>query len=219
MSPKKPTAKSEPKPPEYEIIRGVAQGTPEWHALRCGLITASNFNDVQASGIGSAPSKTRDLYMRKLAGEIVTGMPAEDWAGNKYTERGKAMEDEARKKYAFLKNVDPESVTFVKRGRFGGSPDSLVGDNGILEIKTMAPHLLILELQKLVVPNEHHAQCQGLLWLTEREWIDVALYYRGMPMPIRRMYRDDNYINNLRYALASFIEDLDAMVEAIKREL
>jgi hypothetical protein len=219
---KKPSASSPPakpdRPPllgEIQIIRGIEQGTDQWRALRLGKITASCFNDVQAGGVGSAPSKTRDLYMRKLAGEIITGIPAEHYT-NKYMERGNAMEPQARAKYAFMKNVDLDQITFIDRGRIGGSPDAFVGTDGILEIKTMAPHLLIEHISRDGIAVEHHAQCQGLLWLSDREWIDCASYYTGMPMKVARMYRDQNYIRNLERAVVSFLADLDEMVARVK---
>lgn len=191
------------------------QGEPEWFACRKGIPTASMFATVMASGKGGADSKTRRTYMLKLAGEIITGEPMENYS-NGYMERGKSMEDEARDFYAFSQNVDPERVGFIRNGEKGCSPDSLIGSAGLLEIKTKAPHLLIDALLKEDFPPEHKAQCQGQLWVAEREWVDLALYFSKMPMRVIRAYRDESYIKTLSDAVDAFNAELAAIVEQVR---
>ena len=89
------------------------QNTPQWYEARLGIPTASMFATVMASGRGGGESKTRADYMRKLAGEILTGEPMEAFS-NSNMERGKIMEDEARDLYAFLKNCEPQRVGFIR---------------------------------------------------------------------------------------------------------
>src|SRR6185312_8191995 len=96
-------------------------------------------------------------------------------------ERGKIMEDEARNFYAFTSAVEPERVGFIQNGPRGCSPDSLIGASGMLEIKTALPHILIDRILKDDAPPEHKAQCQGNLWIAEREWIDLAIYWPRLP--------------------------------------
>lgn len=124
-----------------EIIN-CEQGTPEWFKARAGMPTASEFQTVLMNGRGGGESKTRKTYMLKLAGEIITGEPMEQYT-NVHMERGKIMEDEARGLYAFLKDAEPERVGFIVNGPKGCSPDSLIGDKGMIEIKTALPHILI----------------------------------------------------------------------------
>jgi hypothetical protein len=168
-----------------------------------------------AFGGGGGESKTRDKLMKQLAGELLTEEIAEGFS-NPAMDRGKVMEDEARKLYAFTRQVEPKRVGFVKNGIMGCSPDSLIGDDGALEIKTQAPHLLIDTLTKGIFPPEHKAQCQGTLLVTERKWIDLMVYYRGMPPFIIREKRDEEYIRELQDAIKVFEFDMRKLVKRIQ---
>lgn len=191
------------------------QGTTEWFAARAGIPTASMFSTVMASGRGGGESKTRAKYMRQLAGEIITGMPMEGFS-NAHMERGHFMEPEARDLYAFATSTDPEQIGFIRNGMKGCSPDSLIGANGMLEIKTKLPDLLIECIERDDFPPEHRAQCQGALWVAEREWIDICVYWPAMPVFIKRAYRDEEYIKTMSAAVAQFNEELAALVERIR---
>lgn len=191
------------------------QGTEEWLAARAGIPTASMFATVMASGRGGGESKTRAKYMRQLAGEIITGRPMESFS-NAHMERGHVMEPEARDLYAFAADVAPEQVGFIRNGQKGCSPDSLIGENGMLEIKTKLPDLLIECLERDDFPPEHQAQCQGSLWVAEREWIDLVVYWPEMPVFIKRAYRDEAYIATMAEAVDKFNEELAALVERVR---
>lgn len=192
------------------------QGTPEWFAARLGIPTASEFHTVLAKGRDGGASLTRKTYLLKLAGEIVTGEPMENYS-NAHMERGKIMEDEARDCYSFTKDCEPQRIGFIRNGDKGCSPDSLIGDKGMLEVKTKLPHLLLDVLLKDEFPPEHKAQCQGALWVAEREWIDIAIYWPKLPLFIKRAYRDDGYIANLAGAVSTFNDELAATVDRIRR--
>lgn len=191
------------------------QGTEEWFRARAGMPTASEFATVMASGRGGGDSKSRRTYMLKLAGEILTSEPMENYS-NAHMERGKQMEAEARDYYAFTKGVEPQQVGFIVNGPKGCSPDSLIGDAGMLEIKTKLPHLMIETILKDEFPAEHKAQCQGALWVAEREWIDIIVYWPRLPLFVKRAYRDEPYIANLSAAVDDFNEELFALVEKIR---
>jgi hypothetical protein len=193
------------------------QGTEEWFKARMGIPTASEFSTILAKGKDGGKSVGRATYMMKLAGEILTGEPMEAYS-NVHMERGKLLEDEARDGYAFMRNVDPTRVGFVRNGNRGCSPDSLIGDNGGLEIKTALPHIQIDRLIKGTLPAEHRAQVQGNIWLCEREWWDFVSYCSPrLPLLIVRVPRDDGYIANLAGAVDQFNAELAATVERIRR--
>jgi len=192
------------------------QGSEAWYECRRGLATASEFQTLLMSGRGGGESKTRATYMKKLAGEIITGEPMEHFS-NGYTDRGHAMEDEARQMYAFAHDAEIQQIGFVRNGRKGCSPDSLVGADGGVEIKTKAPHILIDVLDKGEVPNEHMAQLQGFLWVCEREWVDLVCYWPKMPLFVKRITRDEVYIAKLMRAVDEFNEELDSLVEKVKQ--
>lgn len=191
------------------------QGTPEWFAARAGIPTASEFSTVMASGRGGGDSKTRRTYLHKLAGEIITG-EVQDGFSNAHTERGHAMEPAARELYAFMTDHDPQQVGFIRNGQKGASPDSLIDANGMLEVKTKLPHLLIDVLLRDEFPAEHVAQCQGALWVAEREWIDIAVYWPGLPLFIKRATRDEAYIAKLSKAVDEFNEELAEIVARVR---
>lgn len=192
------------------------QGSPEWFAARMGIPTASEFATVMAKGRGGEDSKTRKTYMLKLAGEIITGEPMESFT-NGHMERGKIMEDEARDLYCFMADTEAQRVGFIRSDDKGCSPDSLIGEKGMLEIKTKLPHLLIDILLKDEFPPEHKAQCQGGLWVAEREWIDIGIYWPKLPLFVKRAYRDDGYIANMAGAVKLFNEELAATIDQIRR--
>jgi hypothetical protein len=202
------------------------QGSDEWFAVRMGIPTASNFAAVLADGRGvakdlvssvkeGATSKTRQTYLYKLAGEIITGRQPSEGFSNVHTERGHAMENDARQFYAYMNDVEPRQVGFIRNGRKGCSPDALIDENGVLEIKTKLPHLMIETLLKGKFPSAHKAQCQGILWITEREWIDLFVYWPAIPPFIVRAERDENYICKLENAIDEFNRELDEVVSKI----
>jgi hypothetical protein len=192
-----------------------AQGSEEWFLARAGIPTASEFSTVLAKGRGTAESKTRRTYMLKLAGERITGKPMETFS-NQHMERGKLMEEEARNFYAFLTDDEPQQIGFIRNDLAGCSPDSLIGADGLLEIKTALPHLLIDFIFKDEFPPEHRAQTQGQLWVTGREWVDLTVYWPKMPPFIKRAYRDEVYIRDLAAAVERFNDELAEVVERIK---
>lgn len=193
------------------------QGTPEWHQARVGIPTASEFQTLLMKGKKGGESLTRKTYMRKLAGEIITGEPM--WSfNNEHMERGKQWEGEARDLYAFLHDAEPQQVGFIRNGRKGASPDSLIGDKGGLEIKTRLAHLQIELLEDGEVPAEHIAQIQGCLWIAEREWWDFVSYSPRLPLFVRRVQRDDAFISQISQAVDQFNSELDELVERIRKQ-
>lgn len=191
------------------------QNSPEWYAARLGIPTASMFATVMASGRSGGESLTRKTYMMKLAGEIITGEPMDNYS-NGHMERGKAMEDEARDLYAFLHRADPQRIGFVRNGQKGCSPDSFLDANGLLEVKTKLAHLAIECLLRDDFPPEHKAQCQGALWVCEREWVDIAVYWPKLPLFVKRAYRDEIYIKKLSDAVDQFNDELAEIVSRVR---
>lgn len=192
------------------------QGSPEWFKCRMGIPTSSEFKTLLSVKKEAKDKITRQTYMRKLAGEILTGEPMESYS-NGHMERGKEWEDEARDHYAFTYSADPVRVGFVRRGNAGASPDSLIGDAGGLEIKTALPHIQIERLEKNELPAEHRAQVQGNLWITGRAWWDFVSYCPKLPLLVVRVPRDDGYIATLSGAVNEFNEELAALVERMRR--
>lgn len=197
------------------IVHRCEQGSEEWFRVRAGMPTASEFATVMASGRGGGESKTRRTYMLKLAGEILTGEPMDTYQ-NGHMERGKVMEAEARDLYAFMRDVEPDCVGFIASDGKGCSPDCLIGADGMAEIKTKLPHLQIDVLLRGELPPEHKAQCQGGLWVAEREWIDFVSYWPSLPLFVKRVHRDEAYIAEIAAAVSQFNAELAETVACIR---
>lgn len=195
------------------VVIDCEQNSEEWFRARMGICTASNFQCLLAK---STEQKGRATYMRQLAAEIITKEPTESFK-SPTLDRGHAMEDEARKFYSLITDADPELVGFIRNDDRGCSPDSLIGKDGMLEIKTKRADLLIETLLKGEFPNEHRAQCQGALWVAERDWIDLIVYWPKMPPFVKRATRDVAYIATLARAVAEFNEELAELVDRIRR--
>jgi len=191
------------------------QRSLEWFAARAGIPTSSEFATILAKGRGGGESKTRRTYMLKLAGEILTDEPTENYT-NQHMERGRIMEGEARAFYAFMTDAEPLPVGFIRNGDKGASPDALLGDNGLLEIKTKLPHLLIDLILKDDFPPEHKAQCQGQLWVSERDWLDLVVYWPKLPLFVKRVTRDKSYIAALADAVDAFNDELRQLVDRVR---
>lgn len=191
------------------------QGSPEWFSARLGIPTASEFATLIAVKKEARDKKTRQTYMRKLAGEIITGQPMDSYS-NAYMERGKEYEDEARNAYAFLFDAEPKRVGFIRNGNVGCSPDSLLDEDGGLEIKVALPHIQIERLEANALPSEHRAQVQGSLWVTGRKYWDFVSYCPGLPLLALRVERDEDYIATIAGAVNEFHQELAELVGRIR---
>lgn len=198
------------------------QGSDEWLMARLGMPTASNFATIMAEGRDGDASLTRRKLLYQLAGELLTGEVAETFT-NAAMMRGKEMEPEACEHYAFTRDVVLERVGFVVRTlprgqRVGCSPDRfVVGQDKVLETKTMRPDLLIELARRGTFPTEHRAQCHGTLWVTGRSLCDLMIFYRGMPVsPTFTLERDEIYIRQIAEQVEVFAYELVKVVEQMR---
>ena len=218
------------KPPEDAVEWcDVEQGSADWFECRKGIPTASRFALVMASGKDGGDSVGRDKYMKQLAGELVTGQIAEEFAKTDAMVRGNRMEPEAREWYERTRLVDLQGIGFVRRTvrvplgqdfKCGASPDSRVGPRKGLEIKTMAPHLLgeVKDRGAGGFPTAHRAQLHGTMLVCDWDEMDLVLYYTGWPKPpVFRVERDDKYIAQLKAELEKFDFELRRLVERWRR--
>ncbi len=189
------------------------QGEPAWFLAREGCVTASRFKDILAKGQGI----TRRKYLFRLAGERL-GWESPETFKNDHTERGHKLEDDARQQYAFQRDVEPERIGFMRRGDVGCSPDSLIGVDGLLEIKTRLPELHMELLESPRLPPEHVAQIQGQLWVSGRQWVDFVSFWPRAPLFCIRVLRDDAYIAALTVEVEAFNAELSTIVRKYQRE-
>ena len=199
-----------------KIISNVEQGTPEWLALRLGIVTCSELDTLLVNGKGEAGLGAGAFtYMDTLIGERITGEAADPFTGNRHTERGHELEGTGRQLFEAQTGVTTQQVGIILNHGIGYSPDSLIGEDGLCEIKTKLPKFQVGVILGNEVPKDHIAQCQGGLWVSEREWIDFVSYWPGMPLFIKRAYRDEAMIRKLSERVKVFYEILDERMNKV----
>ncbi len=195
------------------------QNTPEWDNARKGIPTGSCFQTVQAEGrTKGSPSVTRRKYMLQLIGERNQTRDPERFE-SEAMKRGHELEAEAVQMYELLTGSTTTPVGFMRRdfewGAVGCSPDRLVGEDGLIEVKTAKPEVLYEWLLAQRLPPEHVAQVQGALWLSGRDYVDFVGYWPGLPMFIHRVYPDGAYFAGLKVALQDFHRDMAELEQQI----
>ena len=199
-----------------QIIRDIEQGSQEWLNLRLGIVTCSELDCLLVNGKGQAGFGAGAFsYMDQLIGERITGEAADPFQGNRHTERGHELEGKARDLYVARTGAELEQVAIILNHGIGYSPDALVGSEGLDEIKTKLPKFQVSVILSGDVPKEHIAQCQGGLWVSEREWIDFISYWPGMPLFIKRMYRDEAMIRTIAERVKTFYEIMEERMERV----
>jgi putative phage-type endonuclease len=191
----------------------IVQGTDAWKQLRLGKVTASRVADIVAK-TKTGPSASRANYMAQLIAERLTGVPAETYT-NAAMEHGTATEPEARNAYEFYEGVSVQQISFVLHptiDQAGCSPDGLVGDDGLVEIKCpqTATHLETLIGQ--AVPAKYDTQMQFQMACTGRQWCDFVSYDPRLPenmrLFVKRVHRNEKRINELETEIAAFLLEI-----------
>jgi len=199
-------------------IHDIDQNTPEWEILRSGMPTASEASKLVTSTC--APSKSMSEYAQKLAGDLYAGHPIDAWEGNKFTDRGHEIEDQARMAYA-LRGGDVQQVGFITDDleRWGCSPDSLVDDDGMLEIKCLPrQHIKALLYFKKhgKAPTEYAAQPQMQMFVAERKWCDLFFFHPDLPSLTIRMTPDPAIVAGLKSQLLACIAERNITLEILR---
>lgn len=198
------------------IYLNCEQGSDAWQAARCGILTASNMHCLlvkgkHASGFGAEAF----TMMHELIGERFIGEKLEGFKGNRETARGHELEPVARKFVSERLGIDIVDCGIILNHGCGYSPDGLVGDDGLVEIKTKLPKLQVEVILGGVIPAEHMVQCQVGIWLSERDHLDFASFYPGMPLFHKRTYRDESMIATLQTKVARFYEIMEERTQQI----
>ena len=191
------------------------QGSEEWFTARLGKVTGTGFAKVLAKGHG----KTRKSYMIQLAAERLTGLAQESYS-NAAMEWGTEHEGEARARYEMVNDVSVLLAGFVELSdEIGISPDGLVDDEGLLEIKCPNSTTHIETIMSNNVPSQYIPQIQGGMWVAERQWCDFVSFdprVTSMPYLCLRVARDQKYIDNLHAEVYQFLNELDGVIKRIE---
>jgi len=202
-------------------IHDVEQGSPAWHTLRAGKPTASVFSKL-VTGTGK-PSESLGPLARILAAEAFADQPEIDsWGGNSHTERGKELESRALFLYEFANDVDVKPVGFVTDDDelYGCSPDGLVGDDGMIEIKCLKAEnhieaILYCRKNNATAPK-YRPQTQGQMMICGRAWCDSVFYHPNFPLLVIRNTPDIKMHETLKTGLAKVIAQRDEIVQILK---
>lgn len=204
-------------------MEDIVQGTPEWFAIRLGKVTASRVADVVAktkTGWGAS----RANYAAELIAERLTGTVADGFTSSAM-QWGTDHEPAARAAYQFEMNMRVVQIGFVVHPTIvdsGASPDGLVGDDGLVEIKCPNTATHIDTLIKKAIPSKYITQMQWQLACTGRHWCDFVSYDPRLPDAmqtfIQRVPRDDTAIRELETEIVTFLKDeVDAKVGELLR--
>ena len=200
------------------IIHTCEQRSPEWYAIRAGKITSSIIADVMAGGKGI----TRRNAMIKLIAERMTGICDQNGYSNGYMQWGIEHEPEAKDHYEALNFVNVRQVGFVEMDEWVGcSPDGLVGEDGLIELKCPASHTHIEYILADRCPPEYVKQIQHQLWVTGRQWCDFLSYdprLKEKPMFVKRVERDESKIQEIAESVGQFIEELKELERRIRND-
>lgn len=198
------------------------QRSPEWFAERCGRVTASRIADVMArtrSGWGAS----RANYMGQLIAERLTGQVADSFS-NAAMQWGIEKEPEARVSYEFMKDIQVVEVGFIPHPAIemsGASPDGLIGEDGLIEIKcpNTATHIDFLLSGK--IDDKYIKQMQWQMECTNRSYCDFVSYDPRMPpdfsMKVIRVDRDDLLINSILDDVRQFISEIDEKISLLNK--
>ena len=198
----------------------IEQGTPEWHQLRLGKVTASRVSDVMDK-IKTGESASRKNYRAELVVQRLTGLPSESFT-NAAMEWGTATEPMARIAYEIAKEVLVEQVGFIEHptiAMFGCSPDGLAHD-GMIEIKcpNSATHIEYLTDNKAPAKYINQMQCQ--MAVTGRKWCDFVSFDPRLPEDLQlfvvRVERDQKYIDSMEVEVVEFLTEVEGMVNQLK---
>lgn len=204
------------------MIEMIEQRSDEWFAARIGKVTASKVADVIAK-TQSGFAASRANYMAQLVCERLTGQREEFFISGAM-QHGTDTEPLARAAYESLKDVLVDEVGFVPHPTIemaGASPDGLVGDDGLLEIKcpNTATHIDTLLTQ--TVPSKYNTQMQFQMACTGRLWCDFVSFDNRLPeelqLFVKRVPRDDVFIKQTEDAIVKFLAELDDKINKLMK--
>lgn len=199
------------------------QRTEDWHADRCGHVTASKFGDVIALGRTGKPLKARDDYLMRIVTERITGQ--QDEGPDSFSLRwGKDAEPFARAAFEAETGLIVTESAFVRHPSIefvGCSPDGLIGKDAGYESKCPKNSAVHLATIRNGMPEEHKAQVQGCMWVTGRGAWHFVSFDPRMPEHLR-LYRelvprDDKFIEHLEAEIIKFLAEVEAEVQFYRK--
>lgn len=174
------------------IHNDLIQGSDEWLAARCGLLTASEMKLIITPTLKIASNDKERAHLWELLGQRITQYVEPHYVSDDML---RGQDDEVFARAAYSEHYAPvEEAGFITNCRWGFtigySPDGLVGDDGLIECKSRRQKYQIETIATNTVPTEYWIQLQTGLLVAEREWIDFVSYSGGLPMCVIRVHPD-----------------------------
>ncbi len=200
----------------------IEQGTDEWFQLRTGNITASRISDVVAK-IKTGWGASRQTYKKALIAERLTNIPTKMYT-SQAMQWGNDMEDDAALYYEFMTDYQVETVGYVQHPlieRAGASPDRLVNDVGLVEIKCPNTETHAETLRTQTIPKKYRLQMQWQMACTDREWCDFVSFDPRIQQEelvyfCRRVERDQELIDYLTTEVLVFNEEIEIYLSELR---
>ncbi len=196
------------------------QYSEQWWLARLGKASASNAKKLVTSTGGV--SKQMSDYAIELACNLHAGKDLNEWEGNQHTERGHELEDLGRADYQMLAQVEVSEVGMFTddMGRWVASPDGVIGDDGLLEIKCLSPKVhakaLMYYRKNKKPPTDYIPQLQMQMFIAEKEWCDLYLYSPDLPCLVIHQPRDNAFIKTLELQLKAVDAERNIVLKMLK---
>ena len=190
-----------------KMLNNFEQGSPEWKQARAGKVTASRAKDARDKLKSGAASGKQIAYACQVALERVSGNPADATFENWQMREGHVQEPIARAAYERRTGnlVDEVGAFATDDDLFLYSPDGLIDDDGLLEVKSIFSPERIMTIVGNGDTSDFEDQCMFGLWLTGRQWIDLVVWVPSLEhMVIKRITRDEDAIEALEADLMAF---------------
>jgi len=202
------------------VIINVPQYSEEWWALRLGKPSASCAKKIITST--GNPSKSTSDYACELAGALYAGKVIDDWGGNKATERGTEMEDQARSMYNLVNNCNAEEIGMFTDDaeQYIASPDGVIEDYGLLEVKCLTAKVhtkaLMYYAKTRKAPTDYISQCQFQLFVSGYKYVDLFLYHPDLPVLTIRILPIKTFFEMLECQIEAVIEERDLIIKTLE---
>lgn len=198
--------------------RVIEQQSQAWFDLKAGQISASRMCQMMAEGNGL----TREKYKMKLAVERLTGQPVNEGFKSAAIDRGNELEPQARDFYEVITGCTITQVPFICHDNVGlASPDALVDDDGLLEIKCPQMHTHLHYLITKKIPRAYMLQMYWQLACTKRKWVDWLTFYPELPPNLRafivRVPYHAGEIQTLEREAQRFDNEINELVEVLRK--
>ncbi len=195
-----------------KIYKDINQGSPEWFEIRVGKVTASHAQAIGNNGKGL------ENYILEVVAEMFSSSEKEHYS-NEHTERGNELEPIARSMYELQNDVEVEEIGFAEYNDFVGcSPDGLVGDDGMIEIKCPDDKTYFNLLMNEKIDNAYIWQCQMNMLILERKWCDLVFYNPNFEksMKIFRLEPDKEMFSKLKEGFEKAEAEITRLVSKYK---